>query len=1227
MFGVSPSFPDGIPRRAFRVVVRMRGRLLLFLLCALLLPWPQTAAGQASEEESYAFCTRLESDGLLQVAADQWERFADRFPESPRTPEALRRAARCHREAGAPEGAERVLVRFLESFPGHSDACAVRFELARLRRGQGRFREAADDYAALVREHPDCGLKDQAVLGGAECLMAGGEFAAAEEACRSLVLSTEEVPILARAYYVLGLSRLSRGRSAQALEAFETLVRLHPEHPTAVLARIKAGEIHEERGEPDQAAEAYRGAIEAAAEASVRGRALLALARLETGRGLYEEAAKLFLELARDYPDMEDRAAILLEGAGALKRAGSGEEALEFLERFAREFPDHPARARANLARARIHLERDERRACREALDDVGNEGPEGVEALRLRAELARREGRPEAAVDHWRSYLARAGGDTAGAGEVLFEIARTLAADLADTAGALDVYGRIAGEFAGRDEEVTATRKTAQLLEASGRWHEAARTHERLAEIGPNPGASRRKAEAIRRHRIRDTAGALEGIATWARRAAREPPGTGELIELAGIYEERLKDYETSLSLLEAALEREGGVESDRAGILLRMGRCRLRAAERARLDGDPEGARRREERARRELEAVRASGTPPAAGADWLLLELGPLAGDTPPPVEARRLLRRHLVAFPRSPHRAEARLHLGRSLAASSRADSVRLAVTELGRALREAPEDPGLEADILVARAHAQVRLGAREEAEADLAHAAERLRGDDPRLSDVLYQRASNLSATGRHPEAIELYERVSRDWPRRAVAERATVRLGDSFFYLKDYGRSAEVFRGYLERYPQALFREDALYRLALAMRRNGGREEAVRTWEAFLEEFPGARKATEARVHLGRCALEAGDAARAFDHLERALESGGALPEGFDEDYCRAALESGRPGKGADLARRRLEEGPDPGTAGTLRFLRARCLFAGGEIEQGRSERKRFEETAPERVGEKARLLLDEALAVADGETRGTLLDECAQRYPQTPAGAEARFHRGLRMLEERRPEEAVAEMRAFLAAAPGHERRAQALYHLGRALFALGRFDEAEEAFASGAKETGADSVTVFRTKQARGLCLQELEEWERARRVWEEMLAEHDEDDVIGGLILRIGRCLQEEGRPAEAVAAYRRAVPFVDEEGRARATYWAGICFESMGRLEEAVAEYLKVPYLYSGEGLWSVTASLKAARAYEALGREEEARALYGKVLEQHGKESQWGRVARDGLARLERNHE
>ncbi len=80
--------------------------------------------------------------------------------------------------------------------------------------------------------------------------------------------------------------------------------------------------------------------------------------------------------------------------------------------------------------------------------------------------------------------------------------------------------------------------------------------------------------------------------------------------------------------------------------------------------------------------------------------------------------------------------------------------------------------------------------------------------------------------------------------------ERA-FREGWRMMRAKKYGRASEVFRAALRAHPDAPLSQDASYWLTVALLKSGDRASAARALERFLDRYPTAARAGEARVML----------------------------------------------------------------------------------------------------------------------------------------------------------------------------------------------------------------------------------------------------------------------------------------------------------------------------------------------------------------------------------------
>jgi tetratricopeptide (TPR) repeat protein len=171
--------------------------------------------------------------------------------------------------------------------------------------------------------------------------------------------------------------------------------------------------------------------------------------------------------------------------------------------------------------------------------------------------------------------------------------------------------------------------------------------------------------------------------------------------------------------------------------------------------------------------------------------------------------------------------------------------------------------------------------------------------------------------------------------------------------------------------------------------------------------------------------------------------------------------------------------------------------------------------------------------------------------------------------------------------------------------------------------AAETTADSVTSFMALKNLGVSYQDLKRWREAERVWVQMLNRFPSSSFAPEAALNIARCKMEYGEYKGAIHAYEKAMPLLDSEAKARAFYWMGASYERMGDYQQAVVQYLKVPYLASSGGLWVVTAELKAAECYARIDRDDSAREIYNRVIARYGAGSNWGKLAKDGLEALD----
>jgi tetratricopeptide (TPR) repeat protein len=192
------------------------------------------------------------------------------------------------------------------------------------------------------------------------------------------------------------------------------------------------------------------------------------------------------------------------------------------------------------------------------------------------------------------------------------------------------------------------------------------------------------------------------------------------------------------------------------------------------------------------------------------------------------------------------------------------------------------------------------------------------------------------------------------------------------------------------------------------------------------------------------------------------------------------------------------------------------------------------------------------------------------------------------------------------------------------GDILYRLGRYEEAGRRYEAAMAMHDAPPADLLYHS---ALALEKNEDPAGALERVQILLARHPEDERVPEAMMKVGHLLQTLGQHDRAILAYRNAEIFQDREGRARLQFWIADCLESAGDPEGALSAFLKVGYLFGDQGLWAVTAMLRAASLCEEAGQLSQARQLYARVIADQGEDSDFARTAREALARLDGGRE
>ncbi len=1176
------------------------------------------ASAFAGENEDLNFAKKLRRDGMHVAAAEEFLRFTEKYPQSVFRPEALFSAGESYLQAAKANDALATYEKFIETYPKDERACLARLQRGKIFKALKRYKEGADELLLIPDESPACPVVDQALLDAADCLMSMGDSEGASRVLRRLINERKDSQLAPRARYTLALALVNTGRDMEADQVLADVVKLYPASPVRALALVKLGERSLAKNDFAKAESYFRMVEKDFKEDPLSEKAVLGLIDIHAKRG---NADGVLVESERflgKFPNSDMRGKVLRGAIDAALKSKKPDKALALVNSLKSGKAASDTTGELSLLTARAlmaALKTNEAILELETMRRAYPASPFLRDAIVLEAELRDRSGAPlEAARLYNLALMGNVNRDERL--RLNASLAELSAARLSDTLSAIRYWRLVADEAMDGSVAEEALYRESVLREKLGDVGGATRGFEAAVSRFPEgtyaaQARNRLAALSVRPVWNENIGRRLARIAVWDAGSVQRSLETGALLV------EGARDAETAIPLLESALSKDLP-DSLRAKGSYYLGTARVMRADAAAARG--EDAKAELARGLDLLKSASAQYANTVWGERAFRAYIERRQGEWS---FAERLgrLEEYMTAYGRGQGRSWGLMKRAQYLSErASQGDTV-AANAALGAANEvlgsNAPAAEKREATLLGAslmRARGN-HAGAARAYEGFVAAYPE-----DSRVTGILYDLGEELLAARDYTAAAAAYDRCIARAPGRGIAEKCMIRKGDCLYYSGAFAAAADAFAGFAASYPESELAGEAMYREALAREKAGDPRKADELFQGLLarEDLPRAARLktlawlggrylenrqydrarpllvelaagerTAANLTLaGEAELGAGDFNGAVKSFSDAFAMQGA-------DICRVVA-----GRAKSYMRLKQTDAYEKDTA----ILASRCAdwkgLGGVLLEKGKIEAEEG------RCAEAARTL-----------------DELQKRFAGTEEGSEALFYIALCDLKRGGYREAAEKLETFVASAPRSAILPQAYFKLASSHYGAGNLNLAAKYYALAA-ESSKDGDLSFTAWKNLGSVQQQLEQWNDAAATWQKIVETFPERDGIVEILFDLGFCYNSAGKNELAYDVYSR-IPDVatSEEQQGRAHYWAGMSLKSMGRYDEAIREFLRVPYLKTG-GMWGVTSKLEAAGCCEAKGDLAQARTIYESVLAANGPASDWGRVASEGLKRV-----
>jgi tetratricopeptide (TPR) repeat protein len=1180
-----------------------------------------SGSGLAGESEDFRFARRLQSDKMFVAAAEEFLRFADKYPAGAMRPAALFSAGECWMQAGRAEDAMAAFDRQLADYPDDENACKAKFYRGTILKALKRFREAADALMMIPEIRGSCPLEGRALLEAGECLIAAGDPREAVTVLRRVSDPARYPEQAPRAGYSLAVALEYTGRDLEAEKTLRETVDRFPKSPVAALATMKIGDLALARGDYAEAARYFRKAADDFQEDPLREKAISRLLEAADGAGDREIVLRSSEEYLRLFPEGPGRPRAWELGIHAATEAGDRDRAVSMIDSWRAEKGYSDPEGRLSLLKASLL---DGKGKTADALAELAwfrRSYPASgllVEELLLEGSLLEKTKRYEEAV--LRYNIALAGG---AAGEEKLETLGRLAgisvAQMADTMAALRYWSMIASADRGGEKGEEALWLSAGVREAAGDDRGAAADLRRIEREFQGGKYSDKAAERAGRLELLagpdgDAQGALARLAVDG-----SVTGGMRYLETGRILLEDAGRYREAAGYLERALQSQIP-ETEKARARYYLGNARALGYEISAARGRPDDGLKKSAMDEWWKVAREAAGTEWGGRAHraWLGYRLGEWD------INGKLARLDEFLGYYGSDggHYWWAQEQKLDALygAAPGKDDWAADSALAVARIFLDNASPAGGKKDALLKSGYLYRMKGDAARAGTSLASFASAY-PDDYRVVPVLYDLGETRLSTRDYAGALAAYEGCLRRGPPRQIEGRCMLRAGDCLYYMNDYQGAAQRYAALARRDPPTGLEDEAAYRQALALRQAGRGDESDGILQGLYErtDLPAGLRARVLEL-TGRRLTDSGDytAARGvFEELCAAKKTPGSLTL-----LGETLLELGDTKEAAS----RFDEALKLGGGDTCRVLsgRSRAYYAAGDVKKGSRDLDELIRICPGHPGIPSALLERGEAAVKAGDCEGAAatFEYIREQYAGSEASAGALYQLALCDIRRGGYAEAIERLGLLLRESPESPLTGQVYFKLATSHYASGNRNLAAANYALAAEST-ADRDMKYNALANQARVYQELEEWKKAGDVWKNVAEQFPEREDIVETFFNLGFCYSQAGDFELAWDVYSR-IPAValTEEQQGRAHYWAGISLKYLGRYDEAIREFLRVPYLKTG-GMWGVTSKLEAAFCYEKLGRIDEAKAIYTQVVSSHGETSDWGSMAKKSLERLE----
>jgi TolA-binding protein len=1149
------------------------------------------------------------------------------------------------------------LQNFINAYPGTANSIEAKFYLGLTQAKLRRYEDARitfQNFALTYTDHPKA----------PEAWMRVGDAYAALKNDREAASAYERVkifhpksPLAAEALLKAAQFYRAAGAKENARKSLRTIMQDYPTSSSVQPARLLMGEMFLEEGREELAQNEFSRVMESSTEPPLKARATLLMARLYSSSGRMEEAESLLKRITTTHKGTPSDTEAMLELGVLLKQSGKYTEAIEHLKKVVADSPlESKLREQATVEIGNCFAAKNDYAnavkqydqflssfAKSEMMGDVlFNAGWTAFQAKQYQSALSyfqkiipsttprvssyKRKTlayAAEAAIElkdyaktvQWYTAFLDAYPADPFLADVVMRIGNVYENHLKDYRRAVNYYEDISVKYAQShfvDDALLAMGRCRELL---GEFEHALLTYQELIEQYPSSEhtpVAQQRIEFLRNHKLKDRDGGLEKLALLM---GEQIGGTSKAelaFNLGNIYARDLKNYRSAAQQYRIAID--SGLSNEQHGEAL----FRLARAYHLLSDLEPDAVS--QAITYYDVLVQKFPSNKWSDEASWYALQLK-CRGKSPEGIIA--LTKEQLSKRPESLRRHEILMMLGNA----QRSDKPNEALATFSTVVKEYIVATGIETAWLQL-GNLFVQLGNPDSAAKAYTHITTKFpRGTH--TADALWLLANMRMDQQKPNDAIPLFQRLRSDHFYTSYAQRAESALGEAYAESGRFDDAIAVFTSIADREESIPFPHETnhqiIFKLATAYNRKGDKQKAFELYRTFLQHDRRSPLAAEAFFALGVIARDWGKTESASAHFKQAAAISGETGANRDvaellfqtEQYADAEKQF------SQLARAAKNEGEK--LYFELRVII--CKLRRNDLKNAEPLVKEFAKTYKKNTELLAELEYEKGLCyfrTQDYPNARKAFSTVADDFDKTKFGAWGEFYLGKILEVTNKTPDAVKKYESVAKRYPKSNIIPRVYLSLGNISYNAEKYRDAIVHYQKILESSDTtDEILPFAMNNLID-AYEAIQLYDAALQTTRNFIERYPNDPGIMDKRINVGVLYIRLGYHDQAIVHLQKLLDEAGSDLEAEIRYAIGEAYYYKADYQQAILEFLKVPYLVTRRGKidWTATSFYMAGQAYEKMSKFDQAITMYQQIIDRPGIDGTFKAAAKKEIDRV-----